>query len=90
MRYPDFLKSGDTIGFTAPSFGCNIEPYRSAFDHAQEIFREKGYSLLCGETAYAGDGIGISSTPEKCGKMNLPVCTALRSVMRFSPAEAGN
>ena len=68
MRYPDFLKNGDTIGFTAPSFGCNIEPYRSAFDHAQEIFREKGYSLLCGETAYAGDGIGISSTPEKCGK----------------------
>ena len=68
MRYPDFLKSGDTIGFTAPSFGCNIEPYRSAFDHAQELLRQKGYSLLCGETAYAGDGIGISSTPEKCGK----------------------
>ena len=68
MRYPDILKSGDTIGFTAPSFGCNIEPYRSAFDHAQEVFRRKGYTLLCGETVYAGDGIGISSTPEKCGK----------------------
>ena len=68
MRYPAFLKDGDTIGFTAPSFGCNIEPYRTSFDHAQEIFRKKGYRLCVGKTAYAGDGIGISSAPETCGK----------------------
>ena len=68
MRYPDFLKSGETIGFTAPSFGCSIEPYRSAFNHALDVFRKKGFSILCGENVYAGDGIGISSTPEKCGK----------------------
>ena len=34
MRFPDFLKPNGTIGFAAPSFGCAIEPYRSAFDHA--------------------------------------------------------
>ena len=67
MRYPEFLKDGDTIGFTAPSFGCSIEPYRTCFDHAQETFRKKGYSICLGKTAYAGDGIGISSAPETCG-----------------------
>jgi len=34
MRYPKDLAKGGTIGFLAPSFGCNTEPYRSAFDHA--------------------------------------------------------
>ena len=34
MRYPKFLEKGGTIGFVAPSFGCNIEPYRTAFGHA--------------------------------------------------------
>ncbi len=32
MKYPEFLSEHGTIGFVAPSFGCNIEPYRSAFD----------------------------------------------------------
>ena len=64
MRYPEFLKTGDTIGFPAPSFGCNIEPYRTAFNHAQEVLREKGFQTICGPNAYAGDGIGISSSPQ--------------------------
>ena len=68
MRYPAFLKRNGTIGFPAPSFGCNIEPYFTAFNHAQEVLREKGHSLLCGPNAYAGDGIGISSTPQRCGE----------------------
>lgn len=68
MRFPEFLRPGGTIGFTAPSFGCAIEPYRTAFDHAQAVFRRKGHPLLLGDTAYAGDGIGISSTPQKCGE----------------------
>ena len=67
MRYPEFLKSGDTIGFAAPSFGCNLEPYRSGFHHAQEVFRQMGHGILLGENVYAGDGIGISSSPERCG-----------------------
>ena len=64
MRYPEFLKPGGTIGFAAPSFGCSIEPYRSAFNHALEVFRRDGYQLQLGPNAYAGDGIGISSSPD--------------------------
>lgn len=36
MRIPKFLKDGGTIGFVAPSFGCNIEPYKSGFINAQK------------------------------------------------------
>ncbi len=67
MRYPEFIREGDTIGFPAPSFGCNIEPYRTAFNHAQEVLQQKGHRTVCGPNAYAGDGIGISSSPENCG-----------------------
>ena len=68
MRYPDFLKYGDTIGFAAPSFGCNIEPYRTCFDRAQRVLAKKGYGILLGPNVYAGDGIGISTSPDRCGK----------------------
>ena len=68
MRYPKFIQDRAAIGFPAPSFGCSIEPYRSAFDHAQEVLRRKGYRTVCGPNAYAGDGIGISTSPDKCGR----------------------
>lgn len=68
MRYPKFLQQNGTIGFVAPAFGCNIEPYKSAFDNAQKKFKEKGYQLLEGPNCRAGEGIGISNTPEKCGQ----------------------
>ena len=67
MRYPDFLPAGGTIGFPAPSFGANIEPYRSAFGGALAVFEERGFEAAVGENAYAGDGVGISTTPERCG-----------------------
>lgn len=67
MRYPKNLEKGGTIGFLAPSFGCNIEPYRSAFDHSLEKWQEMGYQTLLGPNCYVGEGIGISNTPEKCG-----------------------
>ena len=35
MRYPEFLKDNGSIGFVAPSFGCNIEPYKSALKYNQ-------------------------------------------------------
>ena len=35
MRYPKPLQKNETIGFVAPSFGCNIEPYHTAFKSAQ-------------------------------------------------------
>lgn len=68
MKYPKKIQQGGTIGFVAPSFGCQIEPYYSAFGNAQKKFREMGYRLQLGPNCYAGEGIGISNTPEKCGQ----------------------
>ncbi len=68
MRYPEFLKENGTIGFVAPSFGCQIEPYRSAFENAAGKWKGAGYKLDLGPNCYAGEGVGISNTPLKCGK----------------------
>ncbi len=68
MKYGKFLEKGGTIGFLAPSFGCNIEPYFSGFNHAQEIFSGQGYAMVFGPNVYEGSGTGISSSPESCGQ----------------------
>lgn len=68
MKYPQFLKNNGTIGFVAPSFGCNIEPYRTTFTNAQKKFTKLGYQLDLGPNCYEGSGIGISNTPAACGK----------------------
>lgn len=68
MRFPKFLKENGVIGFVAPSFGCSIEPYKSAFDNAQKKFSALGHSFDLGPNCYAGEGIGISNTPQKCGE----------------------
>ena len=59
MRYPGNLQENGTIGFVAPSFGCAIEPYYSAFGNAQKKFVEKGYRLNLGPNCYESKGIGI-------------------------------
>lgn len=66
MRYPQSLQKNGTIGFVAPSFGCNTEPYKTCFENAQRKFKEMGYGLDLGPNCYAGEGVGISNTPEKC------------------------
>lgn len=68
MRYPEFLKEKGTIGFVAPSFGCEIEPYRTAFDNALKKLAALGFGLDLGPNCYAKEGVGISNTPEKCGE----------------------
>lgn len=68
MRYPEFLKTSNTIGFVAPSFGCAREPYFSAFKGAQAFFESNGYGLDIGPNCYVEKGIGISNTPEACGR----------------------
>lgn len=68
MRFPKFLQEGDTIGFAAPSFGCATEPYYTAFQNALKKFTSKGFDVKLGPNCYADCGIGISNTPEKCGK----------------------
>jgi len=68
MKYGKFLQKNGTIGFVAPSFGCNTEPYYTGFQNAQNIFRAMGYQTEVGPNCYKGCGIGISNIPEKCGK----------------------
>lgn len=68
MRYPKGLPAGGTIGLVAPSFGCATEPYRTAFENALRKWEDMGYQLLLGPNCYAEDGVGISSTPESCGR----------------------
>lgn len=68
MRYGKFLPKGGTVGFVAPSFGCNIEPYKTGFESAQSKFKNMGYQIQIGPNCYEGCGIGISNTPEKCGQ----------------------
>lgn len=68
MKFPKFLQEKGTIAFVAPSFGCAIEPYKSGFENAQKKWREQGYSLEFGPNCQASDGVGISSSPESCGR----------------------
>ncbi len=73
MKFPSFLGESGKIGFAAPSFGCNTEPYYSAFQNALKKFREKGYDIHIGPNCYAGEGIGISNKPSLCAEefMNM-------------------
>ena len=75
MRYPDFLKKGDTIGFVAPSFACSTEPYKSAFNNALKVFNDMGYKTLLGPNCYKSDGIGISTAPADCGRELMDMYT---------------
>lgn len=68
MRYPKYLKNGNMIAFVAPSFGAVIEPYHSAFENALKKIENKGYKVQLGPNVYMSDGIGISTSPDKCGK----------------------
>lgn len=66
MRYPKPLMPGETIGVTAPAFGATTNPYKTRFANVRKRWEEEGYRLLIGENCFASDGIGISTTPEKC------------------------
>ncbi len=68
MKYPKFLQPNGTIGFVAPSFGCVIEPYYSAFNNALKKFENMGYKTHLGPNCFQDCGIGISNTPYECGK----------------------
>ena len=68
MNNFNFIKPGDTIGITAPSFGATIEPYRTRFFEAVRLLEERGYKIIKGKTCFLSDGIGISSAPEICAR----------------------
>ncbi len=65
MQLPSFIRPGDTIGITAPSFGCTTEPYKSRLEAAVLTFRDRGFHVVVGETCHMDDGFGISTDPEK-------------------------
>lgn len=68
MKYPEFLKPGGRIGFIAPSFGCDMEPYRTCFESALCSFEKIGFQTVIGPNARASKGIGKSNTAEACAK----------------------
>ena len=68
MRYPEFLKENAKLGFVAPSFGCTIEPYHTAFENALRKWEEQGYKIHLGPNCFASSGIGISNNPKLCGQ----------------------
>lgn len=45
MKIPNFLQKGDTIGLIAPSFGANIEPYKTRLDFSINYFKSLGYQI---------------------------------------------
>lgn len=68
MKYPKNLTKLGTVGFAAPSFGCNTEPYKSRMEHAVERMKQWGHPVMLGPNCFLGGGIGISNTPELCAK----------------------
>ncbi len=84
MRYPKFLPDGGTIGFVAPAFGCDTEPYKTAFENSLRKWHDMGYETHLGPNVYSGCGIGISNTPEKCGQELNDEYTSLDSDVLIS------
>ena len=68
MRIPEFIGQGQTFGVCAPSFGASTEPYISRFNLAVDKFEQAGYHVKAGETCRMGDGLGISTSPERAAK----------------------
>ena len=68
MRYPKFLKKGQTIGLVAPSFGCSRDPYLTCMNEAEKLLISQGYFMDEGPNCHREDGIGISSSPFNCGR----------------------
>lgn len=82
MRYPKFLEEKGTIGFVAPSFGCAIEPYHTAFKHALDKWRQMGYGADLGPNCFASEGVGISNEPHLCGKeLNDWYCSTKNDIL---------
>ena len=49
MRYPKFIKPGDSIMFVAPSFGATTYPYSTRVKWSKKFFEQEGFNVLIGE-----------------------------------------
>lgn len=68
MKYPRFLSKNGAVGFAAPSFGCNVEPYKTKMECAISQFMDWGHPVMVGPNCFLGEGVGISNTPALCAK----------------------
>ena len=68
MRYPKFIKPGDTIGFVAPSFGATTYPYNTRVKWSKRYFEQLGYNVVIGNNVYKSELPYLSNTPEEIGK----------------------
>ena len=68
IRRPEYIKAGDVIGVTAPSYGPAIEPYSLMYPISKENIEKRGYKIVEGETLFKLDGLGISTDPRVTGK----------------------
>ena len=64
MKYPRFLMPNGTIGLFAPSFGANIDPYKTRLEHAIDKLKSMGYNLHI-EGNIFGYYNGASESPTK-------------------------
>ncbi len=64
IKRPEYIKKGDAIGITAPSFGPGTEPYSLMYPIAKRNFEELGYRFIEGETIFRTDGLGMATNPE--------------------------
>lgn len=81
MRYPDFLTPQGVIGFVAPSFGC-AGPFEAGFALAEKKLSALGHRLVEGPNCRRAEGLGISATPEDCGReLTQGYCSADSDVL---------
>ncbi len=63
IKRPDYIKKGDAIGITAPSFGPGTEPYSLMYPIAKQNIIERGYRIIEGATIFKTDGLGMATDP---------------------------
>ena len=68
MKTPKFLPAKGIIAIVAPSMGCTVEPGVSRLNAAIKRFESMGYKVLESPNCRKNVGIGISNTPESCGR----------------------
>ncbi len=68
IRRPDYIKKGDSIGITAPSFGPGTEPYSLMYAISKEKIEARGYKIIEGDTIFKTDGLGIATDPKVAAK----------------------
>ena len=68
IRRPEYIKPGQNIGITAPSFGPSSEPYYSMYVFAKKKLEDRGYKIIEGDTLFKNDGIGINTDPKVAAK----------------------